>query len=251
MLGLWGDKMRKFTDWSCDLLPMMGGLVTTADETAKTLILLNEKFGLSRFCMTPEFNCENDSVASFIARRNRACTEVSSLLPPGIQIVPGASINLIPGLSEERGLKKLLLPTTDELPIRLPFFFMKNDNSIELNRLLYHSPYRICFLSFDSYLNFYSKEDIARWSNLENVSFQFNYRSLASPEARSLLKRLIDRNATIRFGTELNSYGKACYYELDYYLELASNYFSEYERGLLFSPLKNEQNSVFTRSFCR
>ena len=238
MLELWGDKMRKFMDWSCDLLPMMGGLVTTADETAKTLLILNEKFGLSRFCMTPEFNCGNDSVASFIARRDRACTEVSSLLPPDIKIVPGASITLIPGLYEEHGLKKLLLPTTDELPIKLPFFSMQNDKSVELNRLLYHSPYRICFLSFDSYLNCYSKEDIARWRKLENVSFQFNYRSLASPEARAVLKQLIEQNATIRFGTELNSYGKACYYEFDYYLELANGYFTEYERDLLFFPKK-------------
>ncbi len=226
--------MRNFTDWKCDLLPMTGGLITTAHESARTILLLNEKFGLSRFCMTPEFNCENDSVAAFVARRERACAELSSRLPPDIKIIPAASISLTPGLSEERGLKRLLLPTTNELPIRLPFFSMRNEMSVELNRLLYHLPYRICFLSFDSYLTHYSREDIMRWSNLENASFQFNYRSLASPEARAVLKQLIDRNATVRFGTELSSYGKACYYEFDHYLELADSYFSEYERDRLF-----------------
>ena len=238
MLELRGDKMRKFTDWNCDLLPMMGGLITTTGESAKTILFLNEKFGLSRFCMTPEFNCENDSVASFVLRRDRACADLSALLPSNIQIIPGAAISLVPRLSEERSLKKLLLPTTDELSVKLPFFSMRNDVSVELNRLLYHSPHRICFLSFDSYLNCYPEEDVARWSNLDNVSFQFNYRSLTSQKVRLLLKRLINRNATIRFGTELNSYGKACYYEFDHYLELASNYFSEYERDLLFFPKK-------------
>lgn len=238
MIEMRGDMMRKFTDWSCDLLPMMGGLVTTPEESVKVLLLLKEKFGLSRFCMTPEFNCENDSVASFVAKRERACSDLAPLLPPDIKIMQGASITLLPRLSEERGLEKLLLPTTDELPVRLPFFSMSNELSVELNRLLYHSSHRICFLSFDSYLNCYSKEDLARWSNLENVSFQFNYRALSSTEARSLLKQLIDRGATIRFGTELNAYGKACYYEFDHYLELARTYFSDYETDLLFFPKK-------------
>ena len=231
--------MRTFTDWNCDLLPMMGGLVTTPYDAAKALLLLKEKFGLSRFCMTPEFDCEKDSVASFIAKRERACSDLASHLPPDIKLLQGASVLLLPGLSEERGLKVLCLPTTDELPIKLPFFSMSNRSSVELNRLLYHSSRRICLLSFDSYLNCYSKDDIERWSKLENVSFQFNYRSLASPEVRLLLKHLIDRNATIRFGTELNSFGKACYYEFDHYIDMAKSYFSEYERDRLFFSKKH------------
>ena len=231
--------MRSHIDWSCSLLPMMEDLITDPCESAKALLLLKEKFGLSRFCMTPEFDCENDSVASFLARRDRALSELLPLLPPDIKAIPGASLTLLPGLSEERGLKKLLIPTTNELPIRLPFFSMSNEASIELNRLLYHAPWRICFLSFDSYLNVYSKHDIERWTSLDNVSFQFNYRSLESAEVRSLLKHLIAKKSTVRFGTELHSYGKACYYEFDRYIDLAKDHFSEYERDILFFPKKN------------
>ncbi len=230
--------MRKHIDWNCGLLPMMGDLITTPQDTAKALLLLKEKFGLSRFCMTPEFDCVQDSVAAFLARRDRVSSELLPLLPSDIKMMPGASVLLRPGVSQERGLKKLLLPTTDELPIRLPYFSMSNDASVELNRLLYHFPWRICFLSFDSYLNHYSKEEIERWSSLENVSYQFNYRSLESPEVRLLLRHLIDKNATIRFGTEIHSYGKACYYEFDRFISLANEYFTEYERDILFFPKK-------------
>lgn len=221
---------------------MMGDLTTTPQDTVKALLLLKEKFGLSRFCMTPEFDCERDSVPAFLARRERAFSELVHLLPPDIKIMLGASVALLPGLSEERGLKKLLLPSTDELPIKLPYFSMLNDTSVELNRLLYHAPYRICLLSFDSYLNQYPEDDIERWINLGNVSFQFNYRALESPRARELLNRLLNRQATIRFGTELHSYGKACYYEFDRYVELASRYFSEYERDVLFFPKKTAKS---------
>ena len=237
--------MRKFTDWSCNLLPMMGDLVTSPRESAEMLILLKEKFGLSRFCATPEFDCKKDSVSAFIAKRERAMNDVLPLLPREIKLIPGASVVLQPGLSEERGLKKLLLPTTDELPIKLPFFSMSNDISIELNRLLYHSPWRICFLSFDSYVNCYPKEEIDRLSNLENVSFQFNYRSLESAEIRALIKQLLSHGATIRFGTELHSYGKACYYEFDRFIELAKAYFSEYEIDLLFFPKKKAKQNFY------
>ena len=230
--------MRKFTDWNCSLLPMMGGLITSPHESAEALTLLKEKFGLSRFCMTPEFDCKKDSVASFLVRRDRAISEISTWLPPDIKIIPGASVALLPGLSEEHGLKKLLLPTTNELPIKFPYFSMSNNASVELNRLLYHSPWRICFLSFDSYVNYYPKDEIDRLSNLENASFQFNYRSLESAEIRALIKRLLSNGVTIRFGTELYSYGKACYYEFDRFIELATFHFSEYERDLLFFPKK-------------
>lgn len=217
---------------------MMGDLVTSPRESAETLLLLKEKFGLSCFCMTPEFDCKKDSVAAFIARRDRAIADVCAQIPHDVKIIPSASVLLLPGLSEECGLKRLLLPKTNELPIKLPYFSMINDAAVELNRLLYHTSWRICLLSFDSYVNCYSRDEIARLSNLENVSFQFNYRSLESAEIRALLKQLLSRNATVRFGSELHSYGKACYYELDHFIELAKAHFSEYERDLMFFPKK-------------
>ena len=230
--------MRVFTDWDCRLLPMMGDLIADPKDSARSLLLLKEKFGLSRFCMMPEFDCRCDSVAAFLARREKACEEILPLLPRDIQITQGGAALVYPGLSEEAGLRSLLLRGTNALPIRLPLLDSSNEIFRELNRLLYHVSYRILFLSFDAYLDFYAPEDIHRWSELPNVAFQFNYRAMESAKARSLLKTLIDRNAIVLFGTGINSYGKASYYEFDHYIRLAEQYFSPYLRDVLFFPKK-------------
>ena len=227
--------MRTYTDWDCRLLPSMGDLIANPNESAKAILLLKEKFGLSRLCMMPEFDCEKDSVAAFLVRRENAFSILNPLLSNDIQVLLSASALVTAGLSEEIGLKKLLLPKTDLLPIRLPFF-PSNETAKELNRLLYHVPYRLLFLSFDSYIPFYPKEDLLRWIELPNAMFQFQYSALENLQAIELLKRLLHRKATIFFGTGINSYGKACYYPFDYYVSLAERHFGEFERDLLFFP---------------
>ena len=230
--------MRIYSDWNCRLLPMMSDLITNPVDTVRSLQLLNEKFGLSHFCMMLEFDCNHESVASFIIRRDKAFEALTDQLPKNIRITPGASVLVSDGLSSETGLKKLLLPGTNLLPVRLPYF-SGNETAKELNRLLYHLPYRILFLSFDSYLNFYPKDDIQRWTELPNTAYQWNYSALEVPLARDLLKKLLSRNSTVLFGTGLRSYEKACYYEMDHYVDLASKYFSDYEIDQMFFPKKS------------
>ncbi len=229
--------MRAYTDWNCRLLPMMGELVANPQDSAKALLILKEKFGLTRFCMMPEFDCEKDSVANFLIRREKAFSELLPHISNEFHIRLGCAASVVSGLSETRDIRKLLLPKTNLLPIKLPYF-PSEETPKELNRLLYHLPYRLLFLSFDSYLNFYPHEDLLRWVELSNVAFQFNYGAMDDPRAIEVLKRLLQRNATVFFGTGINSYGKACYYEFDHYIDLATQNFSEYECDLLFFPKK-------------
>lgn len=215
----------------------MGDLVTNPEETVRSLCFLNEKFGLTHFCMMPEFDCKQESVSAFLIRREKSLGTIKDQLPSNIRISLGASVLMSEGISEEINLKKLLLPGTDLFPIQLPYF-PTGEIAAELNRLLYHFPYRILFLSFDSYLDFYSGGDIERWLNLPNIAYQWNYSALENSRAREMLKFLLSRNSTVLFGTGLRSYGKACYYEFDHYLSLASKHFSDYEIDRMFFPKK-------------
>ena len=230
--------MRTYSDWNCKLLPQMGELIARSEDTISSIQILNKKFGLSHFCMMPEFDCKLESVAEFLIRRERAYEAIKDQLPADIRLTLGSSVLVSQGISQEIGLKKLLLPNTKLLPIQLPYF-PTNETAKELNRLLYHLPYRLLFLSFDTYLDFYAKEDIDRWIALPNTAYQWNYTALGDPRARDLLKILLSQNSTVLFGTGLRSYGKACYYEFDHYLEIASAYFNEYEIDRMFFPKKN------------
>ena len=227
--------MRSYKDWDCRLLPMMGDLISNPLDSVRALLFLKEKFGLTRFCMMPEFDCETDSVSAFLLNREKSYRALMSVLPSTFQITLGAAATITPGLSQVSGIHKILLPKTDLLPVRLPFF-SSDAVAKEFNQLLYHFPHKLLLLSFDAYLNFYPKSDLDRWVDLPNVTYQFNYRALECPEARVLLKKLLARRATVLFGTGINSYGKACYYELDRYLALADQYFDDYQRDVLFFP---------------
>ncbi len=229
--------MRIYTDWNCRLLPIMGEFIASPQDSGKALTLLKEKFGLTRFCMMPEFDYEKDSVASFLIRRRQAFDSLSPYISREFRIELGTAVPLVPGISELLDLKKLLLPRSKFLPIKLPVF-PSEETPKELNRLLYHLPYPILFLSFDSYLNFYPYEDLIRWIKLPNVAFQMNYSCMENPQAIELVKQLLRQNQTVLWGTGINSYGRACYYEFDYYMELSKQYFNEYQRDLLFFPKK-------------
>lgn len=230
--------MRIYTDWNCRLLPMMGDLISNTDDSMHSLLLLKEKFGLKQFCMMPEFNREHDSVAAFLIRRDKAFSELSKILPNDFNIMLGASVPIYPEMVQEIGLNKLLLPKSNLLPVRLPFF-TNNEIAKAFNQLLYHSSFKLLLMSFDSYWDLYPKEDIKRWCTLPNVAFQLNYSVFAHPMAEEFLNLLLQRNATVLFGTGINSYGKACYYEFDHYIDLSKRFFNDHQRDILFFPKKN------------
>ena len=225
--------MKTYSDWNCRLLPMMGDLIADPNDSIRAMLFLKDKFGLSRFCMMPEFDCTQESISAFLIRRDKAWDTLRHKLTRDIHVMLGASATVVEGLSQEVGLKKLILPNTNLFPIRLPFF-PTNETAKELNRLLYHFPYRILLLSFDTYLNVFPMDEINRWISLPNVAYQWNYKALKNPLARDLIKMQLSQNATVLFGTELYSYGKACFYELDHFLKIASEDFNDYQLDHMF-----------------
>lgn len=228
--------MRAYTDWNCRLLPMMSDLVSNPQETVEALTLLRDRFGLKRFYMMPEFDCLAESVPMFLLKRERAKQDLLSLLPEDIRVEFSASSLLLPNLSKTPMLHKLRIPRTNDLAIRLSPFDDETKIAPELNRLLYHTPYRIVFLSFEQFISRFSSDSAQRLLNVPNVAFQFNFSALENPNVREILHELVHKNKTVFFGTGINSFGKACYYEFDHYVSIAQTEFSDYERDVLFFP---------------
>ncbi len=221
--------MKCLTDWNSKLLPMMGNLLRKPQEALEAMSVLKERFSLASHCMMPEFDHRTDSVAAFLLRRNRSLQELTSLLPREIRVQAAAAVRLLPELSKNIELHKLYIPKTDYLPLQFPLIPEPSWFAPELNRMIYHTKHRLLFLSFDLYPQYYPAASLRLLAELPNTAYQFSYTSLKDPDTRRLLRHLIRRNAPILFGTELNSIGKACYYELDDCLATAQKYFSAYE----------------------
>ena len=225
--------MRAFADWNCKLLPMMHDLIANPSDAAQALSAL-KKLGISRFCMMPEFDCQQESLSLFLLNRDRALREIHKQMPENAFITSAATLLLTEGCHEVQGLRKLCIPQTNYLPIKLPLSLDVNWLAHEFNQFLYHLPFRLLLMNFDTYSLFYPSEVLDRLLNLPNVAYQFNYRALADPNMRIQLKRLLMRHAPILFGTSVNSVMKAYYYEFSHYIGVAKQHFTEFECDDLF-----------------
>lgn len=205
--------MKRLTDWNCHLLPMMGEWITNAADSLRALRLLHARTGITRFYMTAQFDCQQEALSCFLLQRDRAVRELVRLLPPHLRISAGAYARLRPELSEISGLRKLCIPSTDLLPIQLPWNAETQESALALNRLLYHTNVRPLFMEFDHLAVAYPQETVNRLLQLDGVAYQFNLLSLGSPRLRQILCQLSKRHAPILFGTAVNSPGAAAYYD--------------------------------------
>ncbi len=175
----------------------------------------------------------------FRLRQKRAEESLRSLISTDHFRLESAGCALVlPDVSKMIGLHKLRLPKTNYLPIRLSLIKDADARLIELNRLLYHFPLRLLFLSFDRCVNTCSKETVDRLLSLPGVAYQFSYRSLTDPKICEMLRVLLKKRAPILFGTEISSPTEAAYYELDHYLDCARREFSSFEFEALFFQKK-------------
>lgn len=216
------------------MLHNMRDLTLRPEQAAEALRALRDRCGFRDIYLTPEYDCELESVPMFLLRRDHALRELRELLPQDCRVHAACCAVLRPGLSQTPALHRLRLPGTDCLPLRLPFLPDQPGIPQELNRLLYHSRYRLLLMSFDSYAAFYSPEALERLAALPRTAYQLGYQALIHPPMRRLLKAMLSLGAPILFGTGVNSLQKACYYEFDAYIRAAAEAFSEPEREVLF-----------------
>ncbi len=189
--------------------------------------LLAERYGVKRFRMMPCFEPALESVPLFLLRRERAVQAVSEHLPSSLRIKPCAAAMIAPGLSKTPSLGRLRLTRTPFLPIRFPLVRIDRQSiAVELNQLLYHTRYRLLFMEFDALEDFYPREDVLRWSRLPTAAYSFRYSALLRESSRELMREMLSRGAPVVLGTGLNSFGKACYFEMDHYLSVASHHFT-------------------------
>lgn len=213
--------MKLLTDWNCHLLPMMGEWIAAPWDAREAIIRLHARTGIRRFCMMAEFDCTQESLPCFLLERDRAMRELTQVLPQGVRLLAGGYLRLRPGVSETAGLLKLCLPKLDLLPVLLPWNGMTQEDAQEWNRLLYHTPARPMIMEADHFINEFPKADTDRLLRLENVVYQFNYLSLKDPKIRDALRILMRRNATVLFGTSVNTPGSAAYYDFRSATDLA------------------------------
>lgn len=154
-------------------------------------------------CATPHYYREQNSIAEFCARRDKAFKRLAQALPPDApRILPAAETAYFRKISECQELKRLCVPGTRTLLLEMPFcewndFQLEEVNSLVLDRgfhvILAH-PERFCFSAGN-------RERLHRLMQLP-VALQINSGSLLHLRSRGLALNLLKEAPAACLGSD-------------------------------------------------
>lgn len=220
--------MDYFVDWNCGLFPAIRSANLTYESTFETMCFLHKRDHISHFCLMSEYTPAYGPIPAFLIRRNRIARELKLQCPKELKLHFATSTPIFPKLHLLTDLSKLFLNADHLLPLTLPLAPYEDWIDLELNRLLYHGNIRPMFLSFDLAVKLYSDDILQKLLRITHAVYQFNYRSLTDERILRSISHLLhnDSQATVLLGTSVDSFHRASFYETEYYLQTASNYFS-------------------------
>ncbi len=215
------------TDWNCCLLPALRE-ESGSQEITEALLLMQERFGFHRFCLTAQYDPDREPVSAFRLRLERTKEQMNAIKPKGMSFLYATSLLLVPDIWEEVQLDRLLYRKKDRiLPLQLPIGALHDWIEPEISKLLYKRKYRLWFTSFEYAALYYPTDTIERLSRIKGGIFSFGYKSLCEEKVLKTIKLLLKNNATVLLGSGIDKIGRIWYYEFDAYLDSARRYLGE------------------------
>ncbi len=108
------------TDFHTHILPKFDDGSKNINETRELLGMLKEQ-GISIVAATPHFNASKESCESFLARRERACSEVLPICEElGMTLLCGAEVAYYTGVSRMEDISRLCIGESRLLLLEMP-----------------------------------------------------------------------------------------------------------------------------------
>jgi len=216
--------MTSYVDWNCHLLSGMREGIRTPQETIEALSVL-QKHGIEQICFMPDYTPSLEPVSHFLLRRDLAYERHLPFLPPKLKTRIAARVQMESGLHLVENLDRLCFTKQGYLALKMPICDYTDWIDFELNRLLYRTRItRLLFTSFDICVTMYPMEILEKLMRIPHAVFQFHYHALADADARAFMVKLLRHNQTVLLGSEINTLGKAYFFEFSHYIESASKH---------------------------
>lgn len=189
-------------DYHCHILP---GCDHGSDglETSLKQVAMAKSIGIKTICATSHFYPQNESVESFLARRNDAYALLSKhLRRDDPKILLGAEVLICDRMERLDGLSALCLQGTDELLLEMPFYRWPNAIWDTLFELLDLDDISIVIAHADRY----PPEDIKVLID-EGVPLQLNAECLLKPLKRRRYISWIEKGYVKYLGSDMHMLG--------------------------------------------
>ena len=150
------------TDFHSHILPKMDDGSRSTEESMLMLKALSEQ-GITRVVATPHFYANDESVASFLARRQASYDELLYNMPDGLpRIIQGAEVRFYDGISRLSDLKSLCIQGTKLLLLEMPFDKWTEYTLRELTDISSDGKVTLVLAHIERYLKFQKPEVLYR-----------------------------------------------------------------------------------------
>jgi protein-tyrosine phosphatase len=165
--------MSGITDWHSHVLPNMDDGSKNIEESLSMIRTLMEQ-GVTRVIATPHFYANDESVETFLKRRDRAYQQLLNAMPEDFpRVICGAEVSYYPGVSRMQELDRLTIGDSKLLLLEMPMTEWTELTVKEIIDLAHTRNFNIILAHIDRYMSF-QKNDL--WYELrENgILMQFN-----------------------------------------------------------------------------
>ena len=178
-------------DWHSHVLPALDDGSKDVAESVSMLKALASQ-GVSAVIATPHFYANDESVDSFIERREKSYMALKKSLPEGaIDVLLGAEVRYYQGISRLEDLKRLRIEGSKLLLLEMPMSAWTEYMVRELVELSGKGGFKVVLAHVERYMNLQSADVWDRISEsgiLKQVNATFFTSFLSKRKALSLLK---------------------------------------------------------------
>lgn len=172
-------------------------------ETTKAQLELLKRADVTAVVATPHFYPQNDSVDSFLERREECADAFLSIEADRPDVYIGAEVLVCPGIDHMQGIEKLCIVGTETILLEMPFNSWREEHIDAVARIS-----RSGLTVVMAHIDRYPEKDVIRLLSECDVLCQINGETQATFKGRKKAERLLRNFPCIAAGSDLHGADK-------------------------------------------
>lgn len=236
-------------DMHSHILPGIDDGARTVEESLQLLDSFVEN-GTDIVVATPHFYCKEQSINSFIEKRNAAYEKLKPhLKAEHPQIILGAEVLYSPILAGNEDISKLTIQGTDFILFEMPYQKLTADIINNVSKIANSMDVKLLIAHIERYLHFTSFSELSELMDLD-VLGQINIKSLMKSSSKRACFKLIKKGYVHALGSDYHRIDKPVPHVVDAFEILDKKFGNGYTNHLIKNEvhiLKNDSLEYFYR----
>ena len=179
-------------DWHSHILPKIDDGSRSLEETLELLRMLKSQ-GINTVIATPHFYADDESVESFLSRRQESYEELCKAFPEDApEIILGAEVCYYSGISRLEGLRKLCIEGTRLLLLEMPFEHWTEHTVREVREIALQGSVTVILAHIERYMDMQNTDafdDLRKYGVIMQVNSSFFNRNTTKRKALKLFSK--------------------------------------------------------------